>query len=194
MDIYLVRHGKTTATEKELYCGRTDLPLSPGGAAEITALKRCGTYPLSADLFFTSGMMRTEQTVDIIYGNVPRKAVPNIAEYDFGSFEMLSHEELKERDDYQSWLTDKSNGVPCPGGESKKQFGERAIAGFRRIINDLDSAGSFSAFVACHGGAIACIMTYLKPNTQGFYEWLPAPGHGYMLTLANGLLQQYKRL
>ena len=34
MRIYLIRHGKTEANERRLYCGSTDLPLSRQGAAE----------------------------------------------------------------------------------------------------------------------------------------------------------------
>ena len=35
MTIYLIRHGKTEANEKHLYCGSTDL---------IQAKKNCGAY------------------------------------------------------------------------------------------------------------------------------------------------------
>ena len=34
MIIYLIRHGKTEANERHLYCGSTDLPLSDAGIAE----------------------------------------------------------------------------------------------------------------------------------------------------------------
>ena len=33
MKLILIRHGKTAANEKHLYCGASDLPLSGGGAA-----------------------------------------------------------------------------------------------------------------------------------------------------------------
>jgi alpha-ribazole phosphatase len=39
MTIYLIRHGKTEANEKHLYCGSTDLPLSNVGRAELKGLK-----------------------------------------------------------------------------------------------------------------------------------------------------------
>lgn len=35
MTIYLIRHGKTEANEKRLYCGITDLPLSEAGRDEL---------------------------------------------------------------------------------------------------------------------------------------------------------------
>ena len=37
--IHLIRHGQTEANEKGLYIGRTDLPLSPAGLAELLALR-----------------------------------------------------------------------------------------------------------------------------------------------------------
>lgn len=180
MEIHLIRHGKTTANEKRLYCGRTDLPLSESGAEEILLLKNQGIYP-SADMFFTSGLLRTEQTLDIIYGKVNKKVVPDIAEYKFGRFEMKSYEELKEQSDYQTWITDETGDFQCPDGESKKQFDNRVKKGYDRIINEIQQNKCDSAFVSCHGGVIACIMEYLFPNTQNFYEWQPKPGHGYTL-------------
>ena len=69
MSIYLIRHGKTRANEEHRYCGSTDLPLSEGGRAELNAL----TYRLPEGLrFVTSGMLRTEQTLQALFGDVPR--------------------------------------------------------------------------------------------------------------------------
>ena len=181
MEIHLIRHGVTRANESKLYCGRTDLPLSEGGAAELISLKNRGIYPLSADMYFTSGLIRTEQTVDIIYGNVGRIVVPDITECDFGAFEMKSYDELKEREDYQAWITDETGVIPCPGGESRNQFKKRVIDGFNHILYEVKRSGCGSAFVSCHGGVIACIIEYLSPNKGNFYERQPQPGRGYSI-------------
>ena len=194
MELHLVRHGKTMANEQRLYCGQTDLTLSPDGAAEITLLKSQGVYPPIPDLLFSSGLLRTEQTINIIYGSVFRKALPDLAEYHFGEFEMHSYEELKGRDEYQFWITDETGTVPCPCGESKKQFEKRVVAGYHHVVSEVLLAGCSSAFVVCHGGTIACLMEYLQPNTKGFYEWQPAPGRGYTLDYANGQLQELHNL
>ncbi|MCL2815730.1 MAG: histidine phosphatase family protein [Oscillospiraceae bacterium] len=182
--IHLIRHGKTDANEKRLYCGSTDLPLSDNGAREIMLLKNQGIYPV-AGVFFTSGLLRTEQTLDIICGEVKRKAVFDMAEYDFGEFEMKSYEDLKEREDYQGWITDETGDFQCPGGESKNQFAKRVIGGFNAIVKEIRQIENCLAFIACHGGTIACIMEYLYPNTKNFYEWQPKPGRGYTLLLGN---------
>ena len=48
MTIYLIRHGKTEANEKHLYCGSTDLPLSEAGKEELCKLM--DTVGISRDL------------------------------------------------------------------------------------------------------------------------------------------------
>ena len=58
MTIYLIRHGKTEANEKHLYCGSTDLPLSETGKEELCKLK----YDIKNVRFLTSGMSRTNET------------------------------------------------------------------------------------------------------------------------------------
>ena len=180
--LYLIRHGKTEANEKRLYCGQTDLPLSEAGRKEIEGLVSEGIYPEISDMrFFTSGLRRTDETLTLIYGPVPRTPLPELAEYRFGEFEMQSYEDLKERAEYQSWIMDETEKIACPGGESREQFKERVIAGFKSIANKKN------ALVLCHGGVITCIMEYLYPGEKNFYEWQPATGRGYVL-LCEGLL------
>ncbi|MCL2422024.1 MAG: histidine phosphatase family protein [Defluviitaleaceae bacterium] len=174
--IHLIRHGKTEANEKRLYCGYTDLPLSELGRLEISEIASQDIYPSDVKQLFTSGLTRTEETLDIIYGTVPRKRIPSLMEYNFGQFEMHSYEQLKAQEDYQAWIMDTTDAVACPGGESKKQFNKRIIAGFNEIMTMGETA-----LVVCHGGVIACIMEHLWPGTKNFYEWQPAPGRGYTL-------------
>lgn len=194
MELCLIRHGRTEANEKKLYCGHTDLPLSEGGKEELIALKKQSIYPLPVGMFFASGLLRTEQTIDILYGNVGRIAVPDIVEYHFGLFEMKSYEELKERDDYQAWITDETGVVPCPGGESKQQVEKRVIEGYTCILDKALQAGSNSAFVSCHGGTIACIMEYLCPKSKNFFGWQPQPGRGYALSYISERFQGYTKI
>ena len=183
MTIHLLRHGKTVANENRLYCGRTDLPLSEAGAREIGLLGGEEIYP-EADVLFSSGMLRADQTLEIIYGNRERIVVPELVECDFGDFEMKSYEELKEQPDYRRWISDETGSVPCPGGESKNRVWERVLRGFNQVLEEARRQGAESAVVACHGGTIVCIMEHLLPNQKNFYEWQPQPGRGYSLLYA----------
>ena len=128
MRILLLRHGITEANEKHLYCGSTDLPLSPAGRA---ALRR-QEMPAPSTRFITSGMRRCNETLEALFGTVPYEIEPDFREIDFGDFEMKSYEMLKDDPAYQAWLTgDNEKNVP-PNGESGEHMTRRALAAFAR--------------------------------------------------------------
>ena len=146
MNIYLIRHGKTEANEKHLYCGSTDLPLSNAGREELQNIP----YDVNDVRFITSGMKRTNETLRILFGDVPYEVEPRFREVDFGIFEMQSFEQLKDTPEYQEWLTgDNDVNIP-PNGESGLQMKERVLAAFSEIKED--------SCIITHGGVIAAIM------------------------------------
>ena len=172
MIIYLIRHGKTEANERHLYCGSTDLSLSEAGQAELQNIH----YDIKNVRFLTSGMKRTNETLQILFGDVPFEIEPRFREVDFGIFEMHSYEELKDTTAYQEWLTgDNETNVP-PCGESGVQMKERVLQGFSEIKED--------TCIITHGGVIAAIMEHLFPDAgKNRYEWQPKNGQGYCLEI-----------
>ena len=172
--IYLIRHGKTEANENHLYCGSSDLPLSEGGMAAL-GKKR---YDLSAERFLTSGMLRTEQTLRLLFGDVEHEIDPRFREVDFGDFELHSYEELKDDPAYQAWITgDNESNIP-PNGESGAQMTRRVLEAFQELAD----RGADTVLIA-HGGVIAAIMAHLFPGEgKNRYQWQPKPGEGYALT------------
>ena len=83
MKLTLIRHGDTEATLRRLYYGSTDLALLPQSAQALAA--NAALYP-KANRYFTSGMLRTEQTFQTIYGDQPHEILPGLREMDFGRF------------------------------------------------------------------------------------------------------------
>ena len=172
MRILLLRHGITAANEKHLYCGSTDLPLSPAGRA---ALRR-QEMPAPGTRFITSGMRRCNETLEALFGTVPYEIEPDFREIDFGDFEMKSYEMLKDDPAYQAWLTgDNEKNVP-PNGESGEHMTRRALAAFARV----QEAGR-DAVIVTHGGVIAAIMAHLFPEGKNRYEWQSPNGGGYVI-------------
>ena len=171
MTIYLIRHGKTEANEKRLYCGSTDLPLSARGREELSQLH----YEIKNVRFLTSGMKRTNETLKILFGDVPYEEDPRFREVDVGAFEMLSFEQLKDIPEYQAWLAgDNEVNVP-PSGESGEQMKQRVLEAFSGIKED--------TVLICHGGVIAAIMEHLFPHeNKTRYDWQPKNGYGYLLS------------
>lgn len=171
MNVCLIRHGKTEANERRLYCGSTDLPLSDTGRAELREL----SYAIKNVRFITSGMKRTDETLRILFGDVPYEADPRFREADFGIFEMHSYGELKDTPAYQAWLAGNNDANVPPGGESGAQMAERAWEAFSRIAED--------SVVITHGGVIAAIMERLFPGeNKNRYQWQPEPGKGYRIS------------
>ena len=168
MSIYLIRHGKTQANEKHLYCGSTDLPLSEAGREELQSL----AYAIAPERFATSGMKRTNETLEILFGNVPYSVDSRFREVDFGDFEMKSYEMLKDDPAYQAWLTGDNEANTPPGGESGTQM-------IRRVLEAFSELPDGTALVA-HGGVIAAIMQALfQEEGKNRYQWQPACGCGY---------------
>lgn len=176
MKIYLIRHGRTEANEKWLYCGSTDLPLSENG---IKLIKNCTKkYPVAQD-YYTSGMIRANQTFELIYGKTPFETVFELKEMDFGDFEMRSYEELKNDPPYLEWITGDNLANVCPNGESGAQMTERVLKAFRVIAEK-----GRDAVIVTHGGVIAAIMEHLFPNEEkNRYEWQPGSAEGYAIDL-----------
>lgn len=171
MTIYLIRHGKTIANEKHLYCGSTDLPLSNAGREELQGFH----YDIQNIRFITSGMKRTNETLHILFGDVPYEVDSRFREVDFGIFEMQSFDQLKDSPEYQVWLTgDNDVNIP-PNGESGAQMKERVLAAFSGIKED--------TCIITHGGVIAAIMEHMFPNeNKNRYEWQPRNGCGYIIS------------
>ncbi len=166
MTIYLIRHGETDANARHLYCGSTDLPLSEAGAAALRPIS-----PPHAR-FLTSGMRRTDETLRLLFGDVPFQREPRFREVDFGIFEMHSYGELKDTAPYQAWLTGDNEANVPPGGESGVQMKRRVLDAFSEIHTD--------TVLVTHGGVIAAIMAHLFPEAhKNRYEWQPKPGCGY---------------
>ena len=170
MTIYLIRHGKTEANEKHLYCGSTDLPLSDAGKEELRSIH----YDIKNVRFISSGMKRTDETLRILFGDVPCEVDPRFREVDFGIFEMHSYEQLKDTPEYQTWLTGDNDANIPPNGESGVQMKARVLAAFSEIKED--------TCILTHGGCIASIMEHLFPGEgKNRYEWQPKNGCGYVI-------------
>lgn len=143
----------TEANERRVFTGATDVPLSENG--RLALIQRAGMYP-EASLFFTSGMLRARQTLEILYGPVESIMIPSLGEYRFGTFEGRSHEDLDANEPlYREWLKPGQMDIVCPGGESMRTFEARVTEGFRAL---LAHEWEGRAVLVSHGGAIGCVM------------------------------------
>ena len=174
MTVYLIRHGKTEANERRLYCGSTDLPLSEKGREELQSIH----YDIKNVRFLTSGMARANETMELLFAGVSYEKEPRFREVDFGMFEMRGYSVLKDMPQYQTWITGDNEANVPPGGESGLQMKQRVLEAFSEIRED--------TCLVTHGGVIAAVMENLFPEEgKTRYEWQPPNGGGYCLRDGN---------
>ena len=180
MKLILIRHGATAANEEKRYCGVTDIGLSPAGKAKLQHRRNQTNYPdITGFRIITSGMKRSEQTLQILYGEVPHAANTAFREIDFGTFEMRTYEELKNDPRYLAWIAGDNEKKSPPGGESGEEMKKRVIGALDSLI-----AQGQDTLLLTHGGVIAAIMAHLFPDeNKTRYEWQPEPGGGYQIDL-----------
>jgi broad specificity phosphatase PhoE len=117
-DLWLVRHGQTEWSVAGRHTSTTDLPLLPEGEESARALA-----PRLADqsfgLVLTSPRERARRTAELA-GLPDAEPDEDLAEWDYGSYEGVTSEEIrKEVPSWTVWTH------PCPGGETADQVGAR---------------------------------------------------------------------
>ena len=75
MKLTLLRHGETDGSRRDLYYGAADIPALPESLAALH--ENAAAYPRAAR-YYTSGLLRTEQTLQALYGDVPHVQLPGL--------------------------------------------------------------------------------------------------------------------
>lgn len=195
--IYFIRHGITEGNKNRWFYGAADLPLAEEGREQLLHLKEQGVYPVLPDnaQYLTSCLKRTEETLRLLYGDVPHTKIPELNEMDFGEYECKDFEELKEDPVFLEWGYDTTGDAVLPGGESRNRFNSRVIEGAKEVValhrlkelsvrhNGRDAV----TMVVCHGGVISAVMQYFFPGEKRtMWDWIPEPGSGYELEMKDG--------
>ena len=183
MKLTLLRHGQTEGSLKDLYYGAADLPVLPQSLAELSSCRE--KYP-TAERYYTSGLLRTEQTLQALYGPVAHKKLLGLREMDFGDFEMKSYEQLKDDPAYQKWIEDVEHN-PCPGGESAPIVLRRSLAAMETVLS-----GKGDAVCIIHGGITSGLMMHWFGGDR--YSYLVKPGQGYQITFDERTPVSYRRV
>lgn len=201
--ICLIRHGITEGNKLQVFYGGVDIPLAEEGIEQLRQQVEDNIYPrFEPAEYYTSGMIRTEQTFEIIFGDQEHETIPNLREMNFGDYEMKHYRELKNDEDFQVWYKDLAGNVVPPNGESIQQFKARALEGFEELktkhyqqVIRLRNQGKMAAsVVVCHAGPICAMLDSIWPGKhKNFFGWAPDPGHGYVLTLEDGAITGYEQ-
>lgn len=195
--IVLLRHGITEGNKNKWFYGGLDLPLIQEGKDELAMLRDSGTYPEVPEhvQYFTTGMGRTKETLEIIYGDVPFEKIKDLREMEFGEYEAKTFDELKDDPVFIEWTHDETGEVAFPGGETRNGFANRVSRGTRTLLDmhrlkNLEvrhSGDDMMSVMVCHGGVICFMMQELFPDeTEDTWQWMPEPGSGYIVEIEDG--------
>jgi broad specificity phosphatase PhoE len=136
--LYLVRHGQTAWNREEVFRGRADIPLNETGRKEALLT---GQYleRVKVDSLYSSPLSRAVETAEAIarYQGKEVQISQGLIDIDFGRWQGVSHEEVKERygDLYRQW-NDTPHLVRFPRGESLEDVRERALRVIDEIVRD----------------------------------------------------------
>ena len=177
MKIYLIRHSMTPGNKRRCYIGSTDESLCKEGIELLSKYQ----YPC-VEMLITSPMKRCIETAKCIYPNLNTNSIQELRECDFGEFEGMNYEELKDNAVYQEWIS-KDGKIPFPNGEDQLLFRERCIKGFNKAVESFHKNGIEEGALGVHGGTIMAILErYARPQ-EDFYYWKVDNGQGFEVVI-----------
>lgn len=153
----ILRHGMTEANEKGIYIGKTDLPLSDKGAAQLAAKMDSLDYP-TVHRVYSSPLKRCIETAEILFPETELSIVDDLRELDFGIFENKSVDELINNEEYLKWIKGGKDTRP-PQGESLEEMTARTYKALHGIIIDMMNSGITHCAVITHGGIISNMLS-----------------------------------
>ncbi len=181
--VHLIRHALTKENTEGKYIGQTDVEASKEGLDQIKNLMGENEgYPY-ADVVISSPLKRCTQTAKLIYPDKEPVIMQDLIEYDFGDFEGMTADELKDLDTFKDWIAGTHPEEPVPFGESQKQFNDRICGCFVRIVEGIIRSGTASTAIITHGGVIMSLMAAFAIPEAPMHEWLTPNGCGYTLRI-----------
>ena len=139
LTLLLTRHGSTLRSDPEQHLGqRIDVELSDEGRAAARALAE-RLSGVSLDRIVSSPLRRARETASIVGGDRPVEVEPRLAEMDYGAWEGLTYEQIRERFGPARglWEADPAS-LACPGGESGNDVARRVRSWLEAAIESAE--------------------------------------------------------
>jgi 2,3-bisphosphoglycerate-dependent phosphoglycerate mutase len=172
--LVLVRHGQSDWNLKNLFTVWKDPDLSPKGVEEATAAgQRLKALGLSFDLAFTSALLRAQNTLKLVLGELGQAGLPTTAdqalnERDYGDLSGLNKDDARKRwGEEQVLVWRRSYDIAPPAGESLKDTVARVLPYYCQHILPPVLDGKH-VLVAAHGNslrALVMVLDRLTPKT-----------------------------
>jgi len=137
MEIILARHGETAWNVEEIFRGRLDIELNETGIKQAQLLAEYLSHS-NIKAVYSSPLRRALKTAEMIagYHRLEVKTAPGLTDLDFGEWQGLSHQKVKDRYRrlYEKWVNHPDR-VRMPAGESLDVVRKRATGLVDEIVN-----------------------------------------------------------
>jgi broad specificity phosphatase PhoE len=171
--VYLLRHGETEWSATGRHTSYTDIPLTEHGQQQArragAVLSRLRGTDVPPALVLASPRNRALRTAELAGLSVD-EAVDVLAEWDYGEYEGLTTERIRESvADWTVWTH------PCPGGESADDVASRAGKVLERVRAALPG-GDVVLVGHGHFSRVLVAAWLAMPPSAGVYFGLLAAG------------------
>lgn len=190
--VYLFRHGITKGNLNAQYIGHTDLPLTSDSISQLKNIKAHEHYP-RVNAVFSSPLKRCKDSATIMFPDNNILIIDDFIEYNFGEFEGLTAEDLKNNDDFRNWLRGNVNSKP-PFGESNAEFAQRICAAFEKVVDGCIKTGTNDIAIVGHAGVLMTILSCYGIPEAPMAHWQMDPGYGFKLRITPSLWMQGRKL
>ena len=147
-EIILVRHGETKWNRDGIFRGRIDIELNEIGLKQAELLAEY-LSDLTIEAIYSSPVERAVKTALKIaeHHQLDVVAAPGLIDLDFGEWQGLSREKVKEhyQEVFTNWMKNPHIGR-VPGGESLDEVRERTVA----MVNDVVNKHSGTVVLVSH--------------------------------------------
>jgi probable phosphoglycerate mutase len=160
-DLWLVRHAQSVHHQTE-QLQWDEVPLSEEGGRQVVRLaERFRSLPRVSALL-SSPLLRAWDTATPIGADMGLAPVacPGLRELCFGEAGGLTIPQFQERwpDLYKQWQVHDDLDFRWPGGESRREFHERAVAAMGELV---DAHRGERIVVVSHTGILGCYLAHL---------------------------------
>ena len=190
--IYLIRNGLTQGALEGKYIGHTDEPLCELGRKQVVELSTTGYFP-EVEAVFSSPLKRCLETAKLIYPTKEPIILTELAECNFGEFDGMTADELRDDENFKNWLKGENDAAP-PFGESNGDFITRICNGFIKIIEGILKSGVREAAIVTHGGIIMSLLAAFGIPEAPMTDWRLPSGCGYALNLNASLWSRIRKI
>lgn len=168
---YFMRHGQIPSNTMKIYSGRSEEALTEEGRCQVKeACRELKRVPV--DAIFSSPLMRTRQTVEIVADSIGNDIPIHIAdcfnELKMGPWEGMAESEVANRfpEEWALWNRSPAELV-LEGRETLAQLQDRVIGGMRNIEREYNYE---SILVATHVAVIRVMLLNAENRDLNQYK------------------------